>query len=181
MNSSRVIMGLLVAMAMAIGGCGAPRADAPAARPQRASAGAGPAASAADGSRIDVVNLYAMPAAINWDDKPGADGLQVRVFFFRLDEPQAVDMTDGLLEFTIHAGRVPASKLPELPPIKTWRFTAAELAVYRTRSVVGTGYVMSLPWGDRTPASPSVTLSARLVRGDRAVYAAPIFLAIGPR
>ena len=99
------------------------------------------------------------PTAMNWDDRPGPDGLQTRVNFFRHDEDLSVAV-DGTLEFELYEGRASAQAAADREPFHVWRFENGELERHLGKTIIGWGYEMRLPW-DNPPKTSSVTLVAR--------------------
>ena len=131
---------------------------------------------------VDRVDFWAVPpAAINWDEIPGADGVQARVYLFRADRPDPV-LVKGGLEFLMYAGRAQQGTLPPAEPLKAWSFTADDLVAQRARSMVGWGYAAQLGWGKDVPTAPVITLRARYQppKGPP-VYSAPISIAMPDR
>jgi hypothetical protein len=135
-----------------------------------------PAAPAKASGAVRVVNLQAMPTAVNWDDKPGPDGLRVRVYLFRGegDQPDPV-LGKGSLEFRLYEGALRQGDLAAATPIRTWSFDPAELAAHTARGLVGWHYAFALGWGADVPAAGVVTLLARyLPRAGEPAASAPI-------
>ncbi|MFO8014440.1 MAG: VCBS repeat-containing protein [Phycisphaerae bacterium] len=109
--------------------------------------------------RADALELWASPpAAVNWDDTPGPDGVQVRLYAFQVARPDPV-MLSGTLEFRLYAGRVRGGD-PDAEPLKVWTFAGDDLAVRRFRSLVGWGYAARLGWGGAKPKTPVVSVQA---------------------
>ena len=157
----RPAVGLLLAAALA--GCGAAGRDRAAPRPS---------------GGIQVVNLQAMPTAVNWDDSPGADGLRVRVYLFQVDRPEPVQAR-GALEFLLYEGAVRAEDLAGARVVRTWRFDRGELPAYAARSLAGWGYVFALGWGSEVPAAGTITLVARYVpAGGEPVSSSPVAITV---
>jgi hypothetical protein len=110
--------------------------------------------------QVDVVQLWANPpAAVNWDDVPGPDGVRLNVFLFQQDAVAPV-LIKGTLELTMYAGRFGPEDLRGTRPMQTWIFTEQELATRQVSSMVGWGYAIQLGWGRNAPAMSSVTLVA---------------------
>jgi hypothetical protein len=158
----RPAVGLLLAAA-AMAGCGAAGRDRAAPKPS---------------GGIQVVNLQAMPTAVNWDDAPGPDGLRVRVYLFEVDRSEPVQ-AKGALEFLLYEGTVRAGDLGAARVVRTWRFDRGELPAYAARSLAGWGYVFALGWGREVPAAGTITLVARYVpAGGEAVASSPVAIAV---
>ena len=131
--------------------------------------------------KIDEIMVSLTPAALNWDDMPGADGFQTRVHLFQLDEPLAMPVK-GALEFALYEGRGTARALGGKEPFRVWRFEGDELSRHLVRSMIGWGYSLPLGWGQRPPTSASVTLLARYrPPTGKATVAKPIYLAMAPK
>ncbi len=127
---------------------------------------------------VDVVDLQAMPTAMNWDDVSGPDGLQARVFLFRQDRAQPV-VGEGRLVFSMFEGRVPVTALAVAEPAERWAFEGDALRARLGRNIVGWGYAFVLPWR-RVPPSAAVTLVAHYEPpgGGRPVRSAPLTVAV---
>ena len=138
--------------------------------------------------RVDALELWASPpAAVNWDDSPGPDGVQVRLYLFRASRPQPV-LVSGTIEFRLYAGRVNRGGDPGADPLKVWTFTGDDLAVRRFRSLVGWGYAARLGWGGERPKTSVVSVQAvyrppegPAVAGAPAAIAMPAPPKTGPR
>ena len=128
---------------------------------------------------VDRVDFWAAPpAAINWDQVPGPDGINARVFLFKADRPDTV-LAKGTLEFMMYAGRVRRGTAAPAEPLRVWTFAGDELPAHRVRSLVGWGYATQLGWGEDVPTAAVITLSARYqpVNGP-VVYSAPISISM---
>jgi len=168
---------MLLPVLLACGACQtAPRAEPPARQAPSAPAVQGPSPT------IDKLELQALPTVVNLDDKPGADGVQVKLYLWRIEEPLAVALERGTVEFLLYEGRVPRAKLHATEPARTWAYSAGQLRRFAGRSLVGSAYALALTWGDQPPRSSTVTLSARLLRPDATpLYADPLNLAMGSK
>jgi len=110
--------------------------------------------------RVDALELWASPpAAVNWDDSPGPDGVQVRLYLFQAVRPEPV-MVNGTIEFRLYAGRIARGGDPAAEPLKVWAFAGEDLAVRRFRSLVGWGYAARLGWGGPKPETSVVSVQA---------------------
>jgi len=130
-------------------------------------------------TRVDAINLWAVPpVAINWDDMPGPDGVQVNVFLYQADRAAPVLMK-GMLEFSMYEGRHHADALREAKPLRTWTYTEQELATRQVRGIAGWGYGIQLGWGLQVPDSDIITLVAcyRPPKG-APIYSSPIIIAV---
>jgi hypothetical protein len=114
-------------------------------------------------TRVDAIDLWAVPpAAINWDDMPGPDGIQVNVFLYQADRAEPV-LIKGTVEFIMYEGRRPREGLETTRPFRTWKYTEQELATREIRGPAGWGYAAQLGWGNDVPKSAVVTLMVRYV------------------
>lgn len=132
--------------------------------------------------RVDEIVLrLTPPAPVNWDDKPGPDGLQVQINFFRIDEPLSVTVK-GSIDLALYEGHVRPEDLASAKPLHTWPFSGVQLAGLAGKSAVGWGYAMRLPWGDRPPSGATATLAARYRSADGNIKACqPLYVPLGPR
>lgn len=132
--------------------------------------------------RVDAISLQAMPTAVNWDDQPGPDGLQIRLHLFQQTQPMPVVLERGQLEAVIYEGRVKAKQLSAAKPFYKWDYSAGALNRVKSKSIVGWGYRLSLGWNENVPKTDTITLSVRLMNPNGApLYAKPIYLAMGPK
>ena len=135
---------------------------------------------------VDVAafSLSSSPTALNWDDKPGPDGVIARVQFFRLgskDEVLSVPVK-GELEFLLFDSRVPAAEVVKAQPSKTWSFPAEDLPNFLGKQMGMWAYQMQLDWRDKPPKASVVTLVARWKRPDGAWrYSDPTLVAVSLR
>lgn len=129
----------------------------------------------------EIVVRLTPPAPVNWDDRPGPDGLQVQINFFQIDRPLSVTVK-GSLEMSLYEGRVQAAQLASAKPIHTWPYSGVELAGFAGKSAFGWGYAMRLAWHDRPPAGKIATLVARYRSRDGNVKASsPLYVPLGPQ
>lgn len=133
-------------------------------------------------AEVDVIGLrMTPPAPVNWDGRPGPDGLQVQVNFFRRDEDLSVTVK-GSLELALYEGRIEVEHLGAARPVRTWRFDSVELSTYCGKSAFGWGYAMRLPWGSQPPPGPNATLGSRYISpGGRVVSGRPIIVPLKPQ
>lgn len=115
------------------------------------------------------VNLY----ALNWDGRPGPDGLEVRVRLYIPDPVRAVPVS-GTLEFLLFEGRIPPERIEQTKPLRTWSFVGEPLQRHARPGPVGWHYMLRLDWGLDVPTSNSVTLISRYKLPDgRWLYSSP--------
>jgi len=132
--------------------------------------------------KVDNVALrVSPPMPLNWDDRPGVDGLQAQVNLFQLEHPLSVTV-EGALEFALYEGQSDSRGLAGREPFRTWTFQGPELRRFLNRSLFGWDYAVRLDWGNRPPTSSSVTLIARYrpVRGQD-VLSSPLHVAMVPK
>lgn len=139
---------LLMVAATVLGGCGPARRGVSQTPPKPV-------------DRVDAIDLWAVPpAAINWDDMPGPDGIQVNVFLYQADRAEPV-LIKGTVEFIMYEGRRPREGLETTTPFRTWKYTEQELATREMRGPAGWGYAAQLGWGNDVPKSAVITLMVR--------------------
>ena len=132
---------------------------------------------------VDSVNLWVRPTAMNWDDKPGPDGVQVQVYFFRRDAEHKLPLTvSGPVDMILFEGNVKPSEMSSAKPFRTWRFSPEQMKSFLTRGWAGWCYAVTLPWGANAPRTDSVTLTAKYTAPEgRSLYAAPASISMGPK
>ena len=108
---------------------------------------------------ITEVNLVTMPVALNLNATPGADGVQIRVFFVAQDHSETVPITAGTLEITAYDGSV--NPTSTMKPFHNWNFDPNDLALDLFNSAIGTGYDLILSWAPRILTQKRVTVVAR--------------------
>jgi hypothetical protein len=130
---------------------------------------------------IDRIFRQTSPNAVNWDGKPGPDGLEVCVHLFRHSRDLPVTV-GGALQFIIYEGVISEKDLSGAKPLRSWQFTGEELKAHRVRLMMGWGYAMRLNWGRTPPKASSVTLLVRYISPKgRIISASPLTIPIGPR
>ncbi len=134
--------------------------------------------------RVDYVVVSVQPIPMNWDDRPGPDGLEIELYLFRPSQGSLPVTVSGAMEFALYEGRPAAGDIDTARPLRTWRFAGDDLRACLARSTAGWGYAMRLAWGPDPPKTSAITLTARYVppegRGPP-VSASPTVIAIGPR
>ena len=130
---------------------------------------------------VDAMHVQCSYAPINWDGRPGPDGLMVLVLLFR--QSRALPMTvRGTIEFSLYQGVVSTDEISDVKPAYSWLFQGARLQACQTRTVWGWGYTMRLGWGSAAPTASSVTLLVRYVPEKGApLRSDAIVIPMGPR
>ena len=130
---------------------------------------------------VDRITILSLPAAINLDNVPGADGLRVKVYLFQLAQPKPV-IAAGTLEFLLYENKINRSDLHTKRPLKVWSFPAEKLRMYLVPSMVGWCYAMELRWGVEAPKADSISLAARYDSPNgRTIYSTPVVIAMGQK
>jgi hypothetical protein len=128
---------------------------------------------------VDAIDLWAAPpAAINWDDQPGPDGVQVSVFLYQSDHAEPV-LVKGTIEFLMFEGRKARESLATAKPLRMWSYGVTELATQQVRGPAGWGYAFQLGWGKDVPQSAVITLIVRYVpAAGAATYSEPMVISV---
>jgi len=122
---------------------------------------------------VAAIEMQVKPVALDWDESPGVDGLELQVRLYRNDPVRAVPVS-GKLEFILYAGRIRADKLAGATPLRTWTFVGEPLQRRAGRDMVGWHYVLRLGWLAEVPTCKSATLVARYELPDgRWLYSDP--------
>ncbi len=135
---------------------------------------------------VDVAgfSLSSSPTALNWDGKPGPDGVIARVQFFRLgshDEVRSVPVK-GELEFLLFDNKLSASEVTQAQPSNIWRFSAEDLPNFLGKQMGMWAYQMQLDWRKKPPKASIVTLVARWKKpGGVWKYSDPTLVAVSLR
>jgi hypothetical protein len=122
---------------------------------------------------IDQLHLLVTSVALNLDEKPGPDGVGVRVYASRRGLSEAVPITAGTLVL-MYDGSLPLDQLPSLQPRRTWSYPADQLKPYTQKTSIGVSYRFAAIWGEEKPTGDRVTMVARYRGPDsRQTYSAP--------
>ena len=112
---------------------------------------------------VDVVagmELQVNPSPVDWRDDPAPDGFAVQVRLYSGAPVRAVTVT-GTLELLLYRGIVPARRIGQVKPLRTWSFSGKPLRQHARPDLVGCHYVLQLDWGTRPPPAGGVTIIAR--------------------
>jgi len=121
---------------------------------------------------VGAIHLLALPMALNLDQKPGADGVAVKVFATDPRGTRSVSIREGCLEILAYEGRPDPVKPGK--PFHTWTYSPAELAPRAYRTSIGPAYDLVLSWIPKTVRTKFVTVTARYTPpSGRAIVAAP--------
>jgi hypothetical protein len=138
--------------------------------------GTGKGMASGDG-RIEQLHLVGTPVALDVDNKPGADGLGVRIYASNNREPEAVRISSGKLDIMVYDGVAQAiARLgTNAVPLVTSSYAAQELRKIEHKTAVGISYNFVPLWGENKPAKGRVTVVARYTAPDgRIVRSGPI-------
>ena len=139
----------------------------------------GSSSSRSDQTRIDELNLLAMPVAINLDSVPGVDGFAIQVYAVDRSRPKTQAIQNGTLDILMYDGLL-KEIIPDASQYRhVWSYPADQLKVYAAGTTIGASYRFTLNWGADKPRDDKVTLIARYrpVQG-AAIYSAPSSIAI---
>ncbi len=132
-------------------------------------------------ARVDRIEVLSTPVALNFDNRPGPDGVAVKVYLFRVDRPEPVTVR-GKLEIMLYDEKVSSIDLHTREPFHVWRLGPDELAMYLSRGIVGWRYAMDLRWGSPRPRSGTISLAVRYLPPEGpSVYSDPVVIAMGAR
>lgn len=138
-------------------------------------------AAVAPSPTIIKMELESLPAAVNLDSTPGADGVYVRLRMYEVvgGQPRAATLRRGHVEFILFEGRVKDSEIAAAEATHIWRRSARVMAQYGQRVLVGTQYELQLSWQDSPPFTRDITLTARLLRPNQPpLYARPVHIIV---
>lgn len=107
-------------------------------------------------SDIAALHLITVPVGLNLDNRPGLDGISLKVYASDWQNPKPVSIHEGILKIEMFDGRFNTNALP----LRVWTYQAAELKAREFRARIGTGYEFLLPWGESKPKSRVITVRA---------------------
>jgi hypothetical protein len=120
------------------------------------------------------------PVGLNLDAAPGPDGFSIKVFFDD-GSPKPVPFRKGTLEVLMFDGTLPKAD-SGVQPLKTWRFTPEEIREHEFKAGIGTGYELSLAWGENEPTQRNITVAARYLSPlGASIYSAPSSVTVASR
>jgi hypothetical protein len=123
---------------------------------------------------IDQLHLLVTSVALNVDDKPGPDGVGVRVYASRHERAEALPIASGTLEILMFDGNIPPEQLPSHRPLHTWSYPAEKLKPYIQKTTIGISYRFAALWGEDKPTADRATFVARHTGSNaKQIYSAP--------
>ena len=138
-------------------------------------------APASSSSRVDEINLVALPVPVNLESLPGVDGIVLKIYGVSFKHPRTQPIRSGVLDVIMWDGLVRGTAEETNRCRHIWTFTAQELQGYAFTTTVGTGYFFQLGWGKDKPQGDKITVVARYQPAPgQAVYSAPSYMAIPP-
>lgn len=124
-----------------------------------------PRSSGAAKDTIVQLNVITVPMALDLDGRPGPDGVAVKLYANEAQKPKAIRIRGGTLELLMFDGTFfGRTNVP--PPLRTFRFSGAELRTREFKSNIGYGYEFSLPWGTNRPSQRIMGVAARYTASD---------------
>lgn len=109
---------------------------------------------------IAAMEMQVVPRPVDWRADPAPDGLQVQIRFYSGQPVRAVTV-NGTLELLLFQGVVPAGRIAQAKPMRTWSFAGRPLRELAEPDLVGCYHMLRLDWGNLPPPVGSVTLIAR--------------------
>jgi hypothetical protein len=123
---------------------------------------------------LDQLHLLLTSVALNLDNKPGSDGVGVRIYASRRGDTTALPITQGDLEILMFDGDVPREEVLKQKAFHTWSYPASKLKPYLQVTSIGTSYRFAAVWGENKPVGDRVTFIARYTPPNgKPVYSAP--------
>lgn len=111
------------------------------------------------------LNVITVPVALDLDGRPGADGVAVKLYANDAKNPKATRIRGGTLELLMFDGSFfGRTNVP--PPLRTFRFSSAELRAREFKSNIGFGYEFSLLWSTNRPTQRIMSIAARYTAPD---------------
>jgi hypothetical protein len=123
---------------------------------------------------IDQLHLLVTSVALNVDDKPGPDGVGVRVYASRRERAEALPIASGTLDILMFDGNLHLDQLQSAQPHHTWSYPAEKLKPYVQKTTIGISYRFAALWGEDKPTADRVTFVARHTSPNaKQIYSAP--------
>lgn len=112
-------------------------------------------------SRINEINVLAMPVALNLDSEPGVDGFAIKVYAVDASRPKTQPIQDGTLDILMYDGL-----LREITPDtsryrRVWSFSADQLKAHAFATAIGMGYRFTLAWESDKPRDDKISIVVR--------------------
>jgi hypothetical protein len=131
---------------------------------------------------VDALQLLGTPVAMNLDNKPGADGMGVRVYAMNRAANETVRVSAGALEIILFDGNVRASEVATTAPLRVWSYSAHELRRHEQKSAIGFSYAFVPVWTETPPKRNRVTVVARYTNAPSTlIYSAPVSVPLAGR
>lgn len=124
----------------------------------------GPVVSTPSGEIVQL-HVMTMPVGLNLDGIPGVDGFSVKIYANNASNPKTVPIPRGQLEIIIWDGSL--FGLGNIPPaLHIWKWHAAEIQPFISKSGIGASYEFTLLWGADRPTQRLITVGARYTAPD---------------
>lgn len=116
-------------------------------------------ASVAESTDFAEINLFMMPMGVNLDAATGPDAVAIQFFAVHSGKAKGSKITEGKVEIFLLDGYRQPGNDEEIPKLKTWEYSAKELASYVKESLMGVSYEILLVWdADKQPTQKKVTV-----------------------
>jgi len=127
------------------------------------------------GSSVEQLHLLGTPIAVDLDNKPGADGMGLRLYALGRNRKELVHISSGTLQLLLFDGNVPRERIMSTPPLHVWSYGPDELRQHEQETSVGVSYAFVPMWTDHRPKRNRVTVVARYTNAPRTLlYSAPV-------
>ncbi len=134
------------------------------------------------GAMVQSLHIFTVPVAVNMDGQPGPDGFSVRMYARGTKSSKGMALSSGTVEILMFDGALAEGQPLPPTPMRTWRFTGAELKNHAGKSAVGDGYRFTLRWDEARPTQGRISVAARyLPPSGAAVMAAPSSVTMSAR
>lgn len=143
-------------------------------------AGSKPAGSAKSPSgSIVELDLVTMPVAVAVDSSSKVDGVAIKVYAMDSEHPKTQPIRKGALDLLMFDG-VKNDEFDNTNQCRhVWTFPGNQLPAYAIETTIGTGYLLSLGWGDDRPQTERITVIARYRPPQgRTIYSAPSYVSM---
>jgi hypothetical protein len=128
---------------------------------------------------IGEIHLFGLPTALTLPGSSLPAGVGVRIYASETNGSRGLPVQDGRLDVLLFDQSAVGLNPQTQKPLKVWSFQAADLAVFRSATMVGMCYQLELRWGPDRPKGKVATVVARYSGSDKSeIYSTATSIAL---
>ena len=128
---------------------------------------------------IGEIHLFGLPTALTIPGSALPAGVGVRIYASETGGSRGLPVRKGRLEVLLYDQSAERLIPQTQKPLKVWGFQAADLASFRSVTMMGTCYQLELRWDQDRPKGKVFTVVARYRGSDNSeVYSTPATIAL---